>query len=89
MAIEIITREELDKFKEELIDELTEIFNAAQKNRKEWIKSPEVRKLLNISPGTLQHLRVSGALPFTKIGGTMYYSYEDIMQMLEKNKKHK
>lgn len=89
MAIEIITREELDKFKDELINELTEIFNSVQKNRKEWLKSPEVMKLLDISPGTLQHLRVTGVLPYTKVGGTIYYSYDDIHQMLEKNKKRK
>lgn len=87
MALEIITREELDKFKTELIHELTAIFNSAKKSQKEWLKSPEVRDMLDISPGTLQHLRVTGTLPYTKIGGTIYYKYIDVLNMLEENKK--
>ncbi len=89
MAVEIITKEDLKNFKNELVQELKELFSTAPDQQKEWLKSPEVRKLLKISPGTLQHLRVVGTLPYTKIGGTMYYKYEDVMQMLEKNKKRK
>ncbi|MDB5273560.1 MAG: hypothetical protein JWO58_1927 [Chitinophagaceae bacterium] len=91
MAIEIITREELDKFKTELLDELleelSEIIHLSK--QRDWLKSHEVRELLGISPGTLQHLRVSGALPFAKVGGILFYCYEDIQHMLEKNKKRK
>ena len=46
----------------------------------------EVRKLLNISPGTLQTLRINGTLPYTKIGGTMYYNLKDIEKLLNKSK---
>jgi hypothetical protein len=35
---------------------------------KKWLKSNEVRKLLKISPGTLQNLRINGTLSFTRIG---------------------
>ena len=34
-----------------------------------WLKSHEVRRLLKISHGTLQHLRDSGQLKFSKVGG--------------------
>lgn len=50
---------------------------------KKWLKSIEVRKLLNISPGTLQNLRINGTLRFTKIGGMLYYKLEDIHKLLE------
>ncbi|WP_232456887.1 helix-turn-helix domain-containing protein [Pedobacter psychrophilus] len=50
---------------------------------KQWLKSTEVRKLLNISPGTLQNLRINGTLRYTKIGGTMYYKSADIDSLLE------
>jgi hypothetical protein len=49
---------------------------------KPWLKSGEVRKLLQISPGTLQHLRDSGQLPFTKVGGIIYYEREAIKSMM-------
>ncbi|EHQ25081.1 helix-turn-helix domain-containing protein [Mucilaginibacter paludis] len=50
-------------------------------------KSCEVRKMLNISPGTLQNLRINGTLRFTKIGSIMYYKLEDINKVLEGNGK--
>lgn len=49
----------------------------------QWLKSSEVRKLLRISPGTLQNLRINGTLNFKRIGGIIYYKYEDIQNMLE------
>lgn len=49
----------------------------------QWLKSSEVRKLLRISPGTLQNLRINGTLNFKRIGGIIYYKFEDIQNMLE------
>ena len=54
--------------------------------QKKWLKSPEVRELLGISPGTLQNLRMNGTLPFTKVGGVVYYQSDDILKMLEANR---
>ncbi|NGM90830.1 helix-turn-helix domain-containing protein, partial [Parapusillimonas sp. SGNA-6] len=45
--------------------------------------SAEVRRLLGISPGTLQNLRAGGTLPYRKLGGSMYYRREDIRKMME------
>jgi hypothetical protein len=54
---------------------------------KKWLKTSEVEKLLDLSPGTLQTLRANGTLPHTKLGGTLYYNKEDINKELEKRKK--
>ncbi len=88
MAVEIITKEDLYRFKKELISELTELFKNNKTETPQWIKSPEVRKLLKISPGTLQNLRVNGTLPFTKIGGGIYYSFADIEKVMQSGKVH-
>lgn len=87
MSAQIITTDDLREFKIELLDEIRSIVSE-QKTAvsKKWLKSIEVRKLLNISPGTLQTLRINGTLPFTKIGGTNYYSLTDIEKLLSKNK---
>ncbi len=87
MATEIITVEDLQVFKTELINDIKDLLKElkGQPNKK-WLKSYEVRKLLNISPGTLQNLRINGTLPYTKIGGVMYYEYADIQNMLQTNK---
>jgi hypothetical protein len=86
MAVEIITREDLNEFRSLLLTDLKEIFNAKEKQQKQWLKSNEVRKLLNISPGTLQNLRINGTLSYTKIGGIIYYSHSDIDKLLNRNK---
>jgi hypothetical protein len=89
MAAEIITSDDLREFKIELLDEFRKIIKEnGNQPVKKWLKSPEVRKLLNISPGTLQNLRINGTLPFTRMGGVIYYDYEDIHKVLTENKRH-
>lgn len=86
MAIEVITKEDLNEFRVLLLKELKELLQLNQQQTKQWLKSTEVRKLLNISPGTLQTLRINKTLSYTKIGGTIYYAYQDIEKVLERNK---
>jgi hypothetical protein len=86
MAVQIITIEDLNEFRSLLLNDLKEIIQAKPQQVKQWLKSNEVRKLLNISPGTLQNLRINRTLSFTKIGGIMYYSYSDIEKVLNGNK---
>jgi hypothetical protein len=86
MAIEVITREDLNEFRNLLLNDLKEIINSKPQQTKQWLKSNEVRKLLNISPGTLQNLRINGTLSYTKIGGIMYYNHADIDKLLNGNK---
>ena len=85
MNVELITREDLREFKNELLNELKQIMQPGQGQSKKWLKSSEVRKMLNISPGTLQNLRINGTLRFTKMGSIMYYKLEDINKVLEGN----
>lgn len=85
MPATIITTDELREFKIELLEEIKEIMDK-KATTKEWLRSSELRKMLKISPGTLQNLRVNGILPYTKIGGVIYYALSDVMQMLEDNK---
>ena len=89
MAATIITTEDLQEFKHELLDQIKEIFNSQSSfKQKKWLKSPEVRELLSISPGTIQNLRINGTLPYTKVGGVIYYDYEEILKVMEENRVH-
>jgi hypothetical protein len=88
MAAQIITTEDLYIFKQELLEDLKELITNHCPPPKKWMKSPEVRELLDISPGTLQNMRINGTLPYTKIGGVIYYAYEDIFKLLERNKRN-
>lgn len=82
MQLEIITKDDLRQFKTELLNDIKDIVKPQEK-ASEWLKSAEVRKMLNISPGTLQNLRINGTLRYTKIGGMMYYKLVDITKLLE------
>ncbi len=87
MPSEIITTDDLKEFKTELLTEFRKMLKEHHgQPDKKWLKSYEVKKLLGISPGTLQNLRVNGTLPFSRIGGVLFYDYEDIRKMLEPTK---
>ena len=83
MNVELITRDDLKALENKLLNAIQLITKPGQGEAKKWLKSNEVRKLLNISPGTLQNLRINGTLRYTKIGGMMYYKLEDINKLLE------
>lgn len=87
MAVNIVTKEDLQDFKADLLKELTELIQKKPgKEHREWLKSYEVMKALNISKGTLQVLRSNGTLPFTRVGKCIYFKYDDIQNLLEQNK---
>ena len=67
----MIDGEDLAAFKEELFAEMRIIINHSHSQQKRWLKTDEVRKLLKVSPGTLQTLRVNGTLAYSKIGSVM------------------
>lgn len=86
MQVELITRDDFERFKKELLEELRKHYPHPRKQIKEnreWLKSYEVREMMGISPGTLQSLRVNGTLRYTKIGGLMYYRYLDIRKLMD------
>ena len=84
MPTEIITKEDLEHFRIQLLNDLKQLqISVDQKPRKEWLKGIEVRKLLNISAGTLQNLRITGKLQPTKVGGIYFYRYRDIEKLFQ------
>jgi hypothetical protein len=87
MSVEIVTREDLNQFRSELITEIRQLLTATQKPIKEWLKAVEVRKMLSISPNTLIQMRNSGQLNFSKIGGLYYYSMTDIERLMQSTRK--
>lgn len=86
---QLITIEDLEAFKTDLLDGIKELLKSATdiQGGKEWLKSSEVRKMLGVSPGTLQNLRVNGKLPFTKIGRLIFYRHQDIIELLQEGLK--
>jgi len=87
MPTSIITTDDLREFKMELLEEIKELLSAQSGGRpKQWLKSTDVMEQLKISPGTLQNLRINGTLPYTKIGGLIYYDSTELEELMENNK---
>lgn len=83
---EIATKADIEKLKLDIFAELNRIrFNGSRTSvNKQWLKSYEVCQLLSISKGTLSTYRRNGTLRYTKIGGLMYYKFEDIDALINK-----
>jgi len=89
MAANIITTEDLMDFKSDLLANIKVIVSTQSGMKiKKWMKSKEVRELLSVSAGTLQTLRINGTLPYSKIGGVVYYDYSEIVKVFEEHKIH-
>lgn len=52
------------------------------KEEKTFLRSADVRKMLNISDSTLQRLRISNKLRAKKLNGTWFYKLEDIQNSI-------
>jgi hypothetical protein len=87
--MEVITIEsKAFKELEEKIDTIAEFVIAAQNKGEEppedtWVDSYEVCTFLKISPRTLQRLRSSGVIGYSKIRGKNFYKINEIKRMLE------
>jgi hypothetical protein len=81
---QLLTVGDLESFKLTLLEEIKQLLQGSSSAQpaKQWLKSPEVRKMLGISPGTLQNLRANGTLSYTKIGGIVFYRYDEIAKLL-------
>ena len=89
MPTSIITTDDLREFKLELLDEIKELLDKQGSGTiKKYLKSSEVMDLLKVSPGTLQNLRINGTLPYTKVGGIIYYDATKIEQVMTANRVH-
>lgn len=73
----------------EWIEVKAEIQSLKRKNgeqfHEEWMDGQEVALALHISQRTLQTLRCSGQLPFSKLHKKIYYKPSDVKALLENN----
>ena len=104
MAMEILTRDDLEQFKQEFFEEFRAIILQKEELKevttpekvinqneplKKWLKTVDVLKMLKIASSTLLLKRVNGEIPFTRIGNTLFYDYDDILAILQQNKSFK
>lgn len=83
---EIITKEDLRQFGLLLLDNMRSIIQEANYGKTEllqpeWLKSKAVRKMLDISAGSVQNLRVTEKVRYKKVLGSYYYNREDLLKL--------
>ena len=88
---EFITKDDLRQFGLLMTDTIrnavAEAFNAENIEREsEWLKSKAVRRMLDISAGSVQTLRTSQKVRFKKVLGSYYYNREDIQKLFRDEK---
>ena len=81
---QLITIEDLEMFKTNLLEEIRKLFTEKPRlTEKKYLKSSEVKRMLGISSGTLQNLRINGTLSFARIGRLIFYDSENVAKLLE------
>ena len=84
MPAELITTDDLREFRFQLLSDIQEILKTKKNEEpKKYLKSAQVRKMLGLSPNTLLNLRMNGTLPFSKIGGIVFFDRDDIIKMMK------
>jgi hypothetical protein len=86
-----ITKDDLRQFGLLLVAQFKQIIENNQYKENdslnpEWLKSRIVRKLMDMSAGSLQNLRITGKVRFKKVLGSYYYNKSDLMNLFNNKK---
>lgn len=88
--MEIVTKKDLQLLRDNLISDFEQLlhqkFSSDINNNFEWLRSKAIRKIMDISPATLQNLRVSGKIRFKKVMGSYYYNRIDLLNLFNDEK---
>lgn len=85
--MESITKDDFRQFRMLLLNDIEQLIDkkitttASTSNEQEWLRSKSIRSIMNISPGTLQNIRIAGKIRFRKIMGSYYYSRTDLLKL--------
>jgi len=86
MNVEMITKEDLQQLRLQLLEDIKSIFQKEQDIKNGDIKgykTAHVRKILGCSVNKLVSLRIARKIRVKKIGGTVYYNRDDVKKLLE------
>ena len=78
---ELLTRKDLFEVEERISKKLDQLKNQDYGTMK-WLRTSDVSKMLGLSPSSIQSLRISGILPFSKVNGTLFYKPKDVEEMV-------
>ena len=83
---EHVTKDDLRQYSLMIIDEIRKLKPEIKKDDDvEWLKSRAAKKMLTMSAGSLQNLRVTGRVRFKKVLGSYYYNRGDLEKLFTGN----
>lgn len=80
---EIATKTDIEEILRAIKGLQSSLSSNTSKVEQKFLRSADVRKMLNISDGTLQRLRTSTTLNAKKVNGTWFYKFDDIQKLME------
>ncbi|UEG49367.1 helix-turn-helix domain-containing protein [Ferruginibacter lapsinanis] len=78
---EIATKADIEEVLK-AIEKLQLLIGGNKNVEQKFLRSSDVRKMLHISDGTLQRLRVTGTLNAKKVNGTWFYKLNDVEKLI-------
>ena len=85
MRVNLVDEEQLINLITELKDFIKKELANSNKTKR-WLRTKETLEYLGISASQLESLKARNLLPYTKLGGVVYYDIEDIDRIMEENK---
>jgi len=82
----MVSKEDLEILRSRIISDMERLLETTINHPKEefgWLRSKAIRKMMDISPATLQNLRISGKIRYKKVMGSYYYNKSDIQKLFE------
>ena len=70
-------------FWDQFDERMGKLLGGQVKESPKWLRSANVREMLNVSDSTLQTMRISGAIPAYKLDNMWFYKYDEIIEALE------
>ncbi|MFM1999505.1 MAG: hypothetical protein RL204_1452 [Bacteroidota bacterium] len=77
----------LDATKDQIINELESRLKVAKTEAyPEWLRTYQVKKMLNVSDATLHNYRINNILTSQKIRGSHFYLKSDVLKLMTNGK---
>lgn len=84
--MEILSKQDLEIFRIKIISDIERLLETTNNHTTkefDWLRSKAVRKMMDISPATLQNLRITGKIRYKKVLGSYYYNKTDLQKLFE------
>ncbi|REC59497.1 DNA-binding protein [Chryseobacterium pennae] len=84
--MEMVSKQDLEIFRIRMMSDIQQLLDASQRPMKEefdWLRSKAIRKMMDISPATLQNLRITGKIRHKRVMGSYYYNRTDVQKLFE------